>query len=347
MKSVLKIRGEGSKFKSHLERAKMNDSRYFLHSPSLKGLPYVNYIHGYVSGNVPQVQSMVVGSSRDQEIALQIHSDNRRGKTCIYAIEYKGREVIAKVFNDEKKLDMKETFTKNTTMFNLSCLSHLDGETIMAIAAYNNKKADVVYKSGTTIKIPIMFKKIYKPQVIKSNEIIARKNVNIVQGDLVTDNYAIPEFINMCHASTLNSLGHRHFLDVYSFHLEKNPLRQIMLMEKVDGCVEDYLDELDDDDMIKIIFQAVYCLGLLWDKFKMVHGDLHLDNVFIKWNGEPRPRKGNKTRHLKRRSKYDDAENESNSNDDCSKSESEEKSGDYDNYEGSESEGSLSESGDY
>jgi len=237
----------------------------FLDHPLVKELEINDHIHAE--------------THRDENIHIQLTKENEIFD-FIYKVNIDGETCIVKVFEDEHD-DFEDRMRSKRAIKDLRCVSHLDYQTIRIICELMDKDFEKEYPAGTKINYPCIFMPLMSPQKIKSNESGKKSHRGVInKEDFVSENYPLVEFMNGHLAYKLKDKC-PHFLGVYSFSIDTKPFRQLMVMEKMQDEVENRLSEMSSDEIIQILFRIIYTLGILWKELKMVHGDVHLSNIFL------------------------------------------------------------------
>lgn len=132
--------------------------------------------------------------------------------------------------------------------------------------------------------------------------------ITVPKGSLVCQN-TITEIILSLMAGELARESSINFIDTFYFatcHPKPDEVQQYTFMEKIDTSFDKligdsrekppilpvYGREPSDEEIISVYLQTVHALLVLQNNFAIVHGDLHLDNLFIEksdkatWKGE-------------------------------------------------------------
>jgi len=83
--------------------------------------------------------------------------------------------------------------------------------------------------------------------------------------ELVRDKYSI-NFLDTFYFATCFNVDRVHYL----------------FMEKADGTLSNEFSHLPNEDINSLYIQLLHSIALIQEKYQMVHGDLHFDNILLK-----------------------------------------------------------------
>jgi len=121
----------------------------------------------------------------------------------------------------------------------------------------------------------------------------------VPKGSYVCRNDFTEYIIAFTVADLLKSGTSINFIDVFYFSTcpskeeitsEQNLASHYTFMEKVDGSLFDLYSNGKILDLSEIFFQIIHSIAVYQEKYKIVHGDLHESNIFIKFNEKDTPR---------------------------------------------------------
>ena len=188
---------------------------------------------------------------------------------------------------------------------------------VKGILKYNGYNSDDIAAVGDKIVIPNFLKEppCSTQMEYKRTDL---KGVTIVpKGSLICVN-ALTEFIIGLIAGTLYQKGISiNFIDIFYFATCKSnaETNQYTFMEKITTSL--FKSKIQDHTIINNIYiQTIHAIGVYQKYLNLVHGDLHLDNVFIseitkdtKWGGKTLKAKDYYEYKIGKNSLYIDAAN--------------------------------------
>ncbi len=198
------------------------------------------------------------------------------------------------LFRQRRKQQLKEKKILMTLGKQISRTSRREGTSLPLIVKiipesmqYNNydisKDVFKIMSDGEIKLAPNML----PPSIVELN------TLRLLQ-ELISNNYTDNICRNIFSFSVKNCLSELSYLrelrtmgnDMYSG--ENDDILSVIIAEKCDGSIEDFLGKISgnrrgpidtlDDDWYSIIFQIIWTLAVIQDKYKIMHNDLHKGN---------------------------------------------------------------------
>ncbi len=120
--------------------------------------------------------------------------------------------------------------------------------------------------------------------------------VFVPKGSLICQNTTTEIIISLLIGELYRSGASINFIDVFYFGTCRTAIREIRqftFMEKIDTTLKKIVKGISNEEFEALYIQIIHAISVYQNRYAIIHGDLHLDNIFIEkvkpettWNGQ-------------------------------------------------------------
>lgn len=244
--------------------------------------------------------------NEDNKVCRLLNSDIKMGqqlgsgvKGKVFEIQFEDANYAGKYVVKKTKIETDTIKTKQKDigkLYSNILLNLLGPANTKAILEYNKLGSeDKVKSDGEIIVVPeYLINKCMGE--ITYQKLDSKELLDIPEGSIICENYQTEFLISVLTAELYRKSISINMLD--SFYIstcrDKNEIKQYIFMESIDKTLFQIIKNKQNSKYILGIYlQIVHAIATYQKYLRVVHGDLHEDNVFLKsrdtvlWNGEP------------------------------------------------------------